>query len=244
MSSRSNQSIAKRHQSFPGRAILPGEDRKQFEALFDELWSDLNPSGPVERSLVVDVAYLTWRKSRLDVFRAAEAARKEFGECFADGDLEAGAFRAFQLRREKEQRSLERRVEEAKFLDEIKPKFADLDDIVETLQDSLRKLNEQNGIDSSASRPPSADAVEQDLAKQREAHQFAILGDLITPECFIEELEFKERLDEAIERAVDRLAKYQARRISGSTVDRRGPRRSRATVTVPSLVMMRRMQCL
>src|SRR5262249_53133303 len=227
MSSRSNQSIVKRHQSFPAGAVFPGEDPKEFEALFDQLCSDLKPVGRVEHSLVADIACAIWRKSRLDVFRAAEAARKEFGECFADGDLEAGAFRAFHQRIEKEQRSLERRVEEAKFLKEIKPKFADLDDIIETVKNSLRKVKEQNGIDSSASRPPRADAVEQDLAKQREAHQFAILGDLITPECFIQELEFKERLDEAIERALDRLAKYQARRISGSTVDWRGPRRGR-----------------
>jgi len=227
MSSRSNQPIAKRHESFPASAVLPGEDRKEFEALFDDLWRDLKPSGPVEGALVADVASLVWRKQHLSVFQAAQAARREFGECFADGDVEAGAFRASQQRMEREQRNLERRVKEAEFIEEIKPQFVAFSAAIQKIEKSAHDLLKQNGIEP-ASRPEPEQAAAQELAKQREAYQYAILSDLITPDCFIQELEFKERLDKAIKHALDRLAKYQARRISGSTVDRRRPRRGRA----------------
>jgi hypothetical protein len=120
VSSPSNRPITRRHHSFPGGAVFPGEDPNEFEALIDELWSDLKPRGALEQSLVADIASWTWRKSRLGVFQVAEAARKEFGECFADGDIEAGALRASQQRMQKEQRSLERRVKAVEFLEEVK----------------------------------------------------------------------------------------------------------------------------
>jgi hypothetical protein len=227
MSSRSNRYIAKRHQSFPAGAVLPGEDPKEFEALFRELRGDLKPSGRVEHLLVADIASLIWRKSRLGVFRVAEAARKEFGECYADGDIEAGALLASARRMEKEQLSVERSMKKTEFLEQMKPKDVALDDAIQKLQSSIQELKKQNGIDPQSSPPLDAESVEQELAKQREADLFAILDDLITPECFMQEIEFKEHLDEAIDRALDRLIEYQARRISGSTVERRRSRQRR-----------------
>ena len=58
------------------------------------------------------------------------------------------------------------------------------------------------------------DAEKRAKADEAEIH-FALLGDLISPDCYVQELELIERLDVGIERALDRLAKYQARRKSG-----------------------------
>jgi len=68
--------------------------------------------------------------------------------------------------------------------------------------------------------------VEADAKAEEAEIHFAILGDLISPECYLQELELIERLDAGIERAFDRLAKYQARRKSGSLPgsDRRNQR--------------------
>src|SRR6266567_183288 len=215
----SSRSISKRHQSFMAAALLPGEDLKEFSALFDRLWLDWRPVGPIEQSLIKDIAYFLWRKGRLGIFRVAEAARKEFGEFFADGDLEAGGLRASHHRMQKQQASL-RLLKSREFLEEVKPKFRD---------SGLRldEIEKQIGTDPEASRDAAADTVERQLAKDRTETEFAVLGDLISPECFIQELELRELLDAAIERALDRLSKCQARRISGSVVGRRPPQRGR-----------------
>jgi hypothetical protein len=210
----SSRSISKRHQSFMATAVLPGEDPEEFAALLDEVWSDCRPVGPVEKSLVSDIASFLWRKRRLGIFRIAEAARKEFGEFFKDGDLEACAMSVSHHRLEKQQRSLERLVKSRELLGQLKP---------DILASGLRidDLEKQVGIDPQASRAASAETTERKLAKENTETQFAILGDLISPECFIQELELRERLDVAVERAFDRLNKYQTRRISGWVVDRR-----------------------
>jgi hypothetical protein len=60
-----------------------------------------------------------------------------------------------------------------------------------------------------------ADAVEEMCEKICRNHieqSFAKLGDLLTPERYIEELRFSESLDLIIERAHDRLMKYQTAR--------------------------------
>jgi hypothetical protein len=210
----SSRPIAKRHQSFMAAAVLPGENPEEFAALFDEVWSDCRPVGPVEQSLVRGIASFLWRKRRLGIFRIAEAARKEYGEFFKDGDLEAGAMSASHHRLEKRQRSLERLAKSRELLEQVKP------DIV-AFGLNIDKLEKQVGIDPQASRAASAETTERKLAKEETETQFAILGDLISPECFIQELELRERLDAAIERAFDRLIRYQTRRITGLVVDRR-----------------------
>src|SRR5262249_23071986 len=126
-----------------------------------------------------------------------------------------GAFRASEEGMEREQRSLERRVKEAEFIEEIKPQFVAFSAAIQKIEKSAHDLLKQNGMEP-ASRPEPEQAAAQELAKQREAYQYAILSDLITPDCFIQELEFKERLDKAIEHALDRLAHHQATPISSS----------------------------
>ncbi|TMJ26324.1 MAG: hypothetical protein E6G88_15920 [Alphaproteobacteria bacterium] len=200
-------------------AVLPGENPEEYTALFNEVWSDCKPVGPVEQSLVGGIASFLWRKRRLGIFRQAEAARKEFGACFADGDLAAGTANASHQRLEKEKRSLEliSKLREGRHeLDEIKNGFSELGS-------NLDEIERKVGIDPEASRAAAAEASETKIAQQQTENQFAFLGDLITPECFLQELELRERLDAAIERAFDRLVKYQKRRISGFEIDRRRP---------------------
>jgi hypothetical protein len=45
--------------------IIPGEDRHEFEQLYDELIDEWKPSGPTQRDAVLDLADSKWRKRRL-----------------------------------------------------------------------------------------------------------------------------------------------------------------------------------
>ena len=71
--------------------------------------------------------------------------------------------------------------------------------------------------------PALGAAVVQELMKKihhdAAEHSLAQLGDLLTPECHGAELRYKELLDLSIERAHDRLTKYQAARTKRAAAD-------------------------
>jgi hypothetical protein len=62
------------------------------------------------------------------------------------------------------------------------------------------------------------EALEEMCCRATE-HSLAKLGDLLTPENYIDELHFNEVLDQTIERAHDRLMKYQASRARRSAAN-------------------------
>jgi hypothetical protein len=56
---------ALKHGVFAATAILPGEDRREFEELHTSLIKEWQPEGPTEEDTVKDLAKLIWRKDRL-----------------------------------------------------------------------------------------------------------------------------------------------------------------------------------
>ena len=62
---------ALRHGILSGYAVLPWEDRSEYQGLLGALVTEHTPQGPTEEHLVEEVAGIIWRKRRL---RLAEAA--------------------------------------------------------------------------------------------------------------------------------------------------------------------------
>jgi hypothetical protein len=56
------------HGVFSGTAILPGEDPKEFAALFYNLIVEWEPDGPTEEDAVLSLAKCMWRKRRAQKF--------------------------------------------------------------------------------------------------------------------------------------------------------------------------------
>lgn len=64
---------AQKHGVFAKALILPGEDRREFEALHSAWIEEWTPSGPSEESLVLGLADVEWRKLRSRRFAEAKA---------------------------------------------------------------------------------------------------------------------------------------------------------------------------
>jgi hypothetical protein len=77
MRGRLNRSPARpcRH---PETAVLPGEDRIEFEKLHSDLITEFCPDGALEHSTVADLARFIWRKGNLATFRKAELASRRY----------------------------------------------------------------------------------------------------------------------------------------------------------------------
>jgi hypothetical protein len=69
---------ALKHGGYSATAILPGEDRAEFEELYQGLIAELRPDGPLEDDVVAQLACLVWRKQNLSTYRKAEIARQRY----------------------------------------------------------------------------------------------------------------------------------------------------------------------
>ena len=71
---------ALRHGVLSRYAVLPWEDRSEYDALLSALVSEHAPDGPTEEHLVEEVAGIIWRKRRVQLAEAAiyrEKLRKD-----------------------------------------------------------------------------------------------------------------------------------------------------------------------
>jgi hypothetical protein len=85
------------------------------------------------------------------------------------------------------------------------PAIGEYEEIADRFSDSLASVDPAWGA---AAVQGSMKKIHHDEAE----HSLAQLGDLLTPECHSAELRYKDLLDLTIERAHDRLTKYQAAR--------------------------------
>ena len=69
---------ALKHGGYSAMGILPGEDRAEFEELYQGLIAELRPDGPLEDDVVAQLALLIWRKQNLSIYRKAEIARQRY----------------------------------------------------------------------------------------------------------------------------------------------------------------------
>jgi hypothetical protein len=66
---------ALKHGGYSATAVLPGENRADFEKLYQDLIAELVPMATLEEDIVADLARLVWRKQNLATFKRAEEAR-------------------------------------------------------------------------------------------------------------------------------------------------------------------------
>jgi hypothetical protein len=84
---------ALRHGVLSRHAVLPWEDRSEYQALLEALVAEHAPSGPTEGHLVEELAGVIWRKRRLQLAEAAiyrEQLRKDASNSYEPGHI-AGA---------------------------------------------------------------------------------------------------------------------------------------------------------
>src|SRR5262249_52653522 len=65
---------ALKHGGYAATAILPGENRADFEKLHQSLIAELAPVGALEDDIVATMARFVWRKQNLATVRLAELA--------------------------------------------------------------------------------------------------------------------------------------------------------------------------
>jgi hypothetical protein len=71
---------ALKHGVYSGTALLPGEDRGEFEKLHSKLIAEFGPAGPFEEDIVANLARFLWRKQNLGTYRLASLAKQRIGE--------------------------------------------------------------------------------------------------------------------------------------------------------------------
>jgi predicted metallopeptidase len=69
---------AQKHGSFAKTAILPGENRREFEQLHSALIEEWMPVGPTEEEAVLSIAKGMWRKRRVQRYLEAEGIKAIF----------------------------------------------------------------------------------------------------------------------------------------------------------------------
>jgi hypothetical protein len=67
-----------KHGGYSATAVLPGEDRAEFEKLRRDLIAKYFPDGPLEEHYVAEAAHLIWRIDHLAIFHVAKNAREPF----------------------------------------------------------------------------------------------------------------------------------------------------------------------
>jgi hypothetical protein len=184
-----------KHGGYSNLDVLPGEDPQEFERLHQDLTDEYMPSGPSECDMVMSLARYLWRKSRLTIYAHAAAVRKDWGDAFA-GASEIATDAALDerlhstLTRLKTQIPLQ--IELAKSEKELLPQILEVNKHLSAILNVDKKEEIQ--------MRRRADA-ELELAR---------LGDQITVEKLIEEIDLDERLDKRIERLTKRLVQLKA----------------------------------
>jgi hypothetical protein len=69
---------ALKHGAYSSLAVLPGEDRAEFEKMHRQLIVEYSVSGPLEHHIISVLARLIWREQNLSTFAVAKTARDPF----------------------------------------------------------------------------------------------------------------------------------------------------------------------
>src|SRR5260370_21126852 len=69
---------ALKHGGYAATAILPGENRADFEKLHQSLIAELAPVGALEDDIIATMARFVWRKQNLATFPIAELAPNRY----------------------------------------------------------------------------------------------------------------------------------------------------------------------
>jgi hypothetical protein len=194
--------------SFLRLANLDSEIPKEFDALFQSLKNDWQPSGITESLTVLALAQCYWRLHRLDVFGQAEQAKAR--GCLPWDKLELLKIMASNIGNKEELRKEVFRAADRdpplyEALLELRDLLegTDISKIIDDVAGSFYK-SEFDALGLSEKRIPWLQSTVMRAAKERD------FADLVTPERFEKELALRERLEGMIDRYIKRLMQLKA----------------------------------
>lgn len=184
-----------KHGGYSNLGVLPGEDAKEFDAFYQSVVVEFEPSGPTECDVVQDLAKSLWRKSRLGIYPLAEAARKSWEVVFKDRDSPYWDLMPQMMKQIRH--NSERLINAAKLHEDWRKTRAEVFPLVKELKER------------------SATILNREQEMELEAEGFitlalASLGDRITIDGLNKELELYARLEARIDRLLKRLYQLKA----------------------------------
>jgi len=120
---------ALKHGGYAATAILPGENRADFEKLHQSLIAELAPVGALEDDIVATMARFVWRKQNLATFRIAELARNRYSAIRSKRKVPNTFFPTVLPREEKDTAEREAAIRAAN--DEARKELGDIYELVE-----------------------------------------------------------------------------------------------------------------
>jgi hypothetical protein len=184
-----------KHGGYSNLGVLPGEDPQEFERLHQSLIDEYMPSGPSECDMVMSLARYMWRKSRLTIYGQATKARKFWGDVFA------GASET-----ETELALVQRACSETAAFQKQLPLIEELRKWRREAEPQTVELNKQLIAYANLDKKQLIEVI----LRTRVESELARLGDQITVETLIEEIDLDERLEKRIERLTKRLVQLKA----------------------------------
>jgi hypothetical protein len=186
-----------KHGGYSNLGVLPGEEPREFDLVHQSLIEEWEPSGPTECDIVLNLAKCMWRKSRLTIYAQAAAARTKWKFVFENREdlcwnIDTGLDRHF--------------VYYLTRLKEVLPLWEALEKFNKKLRPQVHKVNKQL---TAALEMDEKD--EQKLGQKSDLElELANLGEQITTESLIKEIDLEARLDARIDRLLKRLYQVKA----------------------------------
>jgi hypothetical protein len=198
---------ALKHGVYSGKAVLPGEDPKEFDALLQSLFDEWQPNGPSEEETVRSLAHCFWRKNRLDIFASIQDAKASFDENWKLmtpilDEAKKYADKPDELRKRllEDSPDLQRAVAGLCQVFDSEMVFRSID-ILQKRDRAFKTVCDALGLQIQTLLPRLMPIQQAELAS---------LADIVTPESFEKELAVRERLDGMIDRCIKRLIHLKA----------------------------------
>ena len=224
----------KRPLGFAASAVLPGENQAAFDHLLKQLRTEYQPEGIVQEDVVRTMAQTIWRKQHLGIFQRAAEARARWGAYFRFPNDRAGFYTIMRDMIAEFAGNLERSLKlnadtnaqqetatppsesrnDTPSSEEVKSPsaFSDIgreSKVAGVLKDINDAIEEWlNDAAEEALPPPSP---ENEIVGRYTIDQILLAqaGNLLTPDCYVEELRMIEQLDRVIERCHNTLTKMK-----------------------------------
>jgi hypothetical protein len=190
---------ALRHAGYSATALLPGESRTEFLKLHRDLIKEIHPDGALEDDIVFTIARLIWRKQNLATLRRAEVAR-EYNEKIIDRWARAVLnFDEDEISEEVGENAEHGEKDE-------KNSSENMEEGGQHAQYGQEYLNEHDSSDEDGSE--SDQSIELEEQRRRElgvAYKLVEMGDAVTADRLLRDLEVERRLDSQIDSCLKRL---------------------------------------
>jgi hypothetical protein len=207
---------AYQHGVFARTTIVPGEDIKEFEALYSDLIQEWTPTGATEEDAVLSIAKAIWRKRRAQRFLEIQVARNSADPLHPSYNESLGligfniAFRAKPAVAFEQFANRFLPVDTIKYLTQKFPRsdFQSIQEWAEAVSDEIESVMLPETLPESS--------------PMRELALLSLSSLSLTDDFFDRELKLDERLDTMIDRAVKRLVQTKAMKqiFSGVGTDR------------------------